>query len=74
MEIHTAIRTFDTRLNETTAMKCTPDERTETIIAAQQLIESMVAELRFYGLDSNHRLIRQAAELRNRIARQDLSR
>ena len=55
-------------------MNCTADELTGKIIAAQHLIESMVAELRFHGMDDNHRLMRQAADLRNWIARQDLPR
>ena len=52
-------------------MKSTAAEQHEKWIEAQLLLESMVAALRFYGMDENHRLIRQASELRDWIIRQD---
>jgi len=51
-------------------MNSTADERHEKLVEAQYLLESMVAELRFYGMDDNHRLIRQANDLRHWIVHQ----
>ena len=49
------------------------DEMKNKLSEAQHLLESMVAELRFYGMDDDHRLIRQANELRNWFAQKDRS-
>jgi len=40
-------------------MNGTANERTEKTIETQHLLQSMVMELRFYGMADNHRLLRQ---------------
>lgn len=52
-------------------MNHTAKELAEKLFEAQLLLQSMVAELRFYGMDDNHRLIRQARELGSWINQQD---
>ena len=49
-------------------MNNTIDELAEKLYETQRLLESMATELRFRGCEDNHRLIRQARDLRNWLA------
>ena len=50
-------------------MNNTIDELAEKLYETQQLLESMLAELRFRGCEDNHPLIRQARDVCNWLER-----